>query len=349
MLRRLRLLRFRCHERLDWEPAPGRNELRGANGRGKTSILEAVHYLGRLRSFRTGQPRELAQFREGEPPGFAIEAEHEREGRVEKLAVRWENGTRCWSIDGDETVPLADFWGRLPAVLCSAEDGVLLRGPAARRQAWLDSLQSFAAPAHLPAVQRYNAVLRQRNAWLRQPGHPEVGAVLTAQILEAGERVVAGRRAAAETAARLAEPLLEAFFGGKGTCAFRYRPNKEAPSDQERRLGRSLAGPHRDEWEILWNGKPAGRFGSEGEQRLAALLLRLIEAHHLKICREAWPLFLIDDALTPLDPARRLTWEMLLPPEAQVIQAGTAAPGEAGLAGAAFWEVGPGRCAPARA
>ena len=70
MLRRLRLFRFRCHGRLEFEPAPGRNHLVGANGRGKTSILEAAYYLGRLRSFRTGQPRELARW---PGHGFALD------------------------------------------------------------------------------------------------------------------------------------------------------------------------------------------------------------------------------------------------------------------------------------
>ena len=353
MLARLRLFEFRCHPRIEWEPAPGRNDLVGANGRGKTSILEAIYTLSRLRSFRTGQPRELARW---PGHGFALEAVDRHEGKEERLALKWEDGAREWSVDGDKTVPLSQFWGRLPTVLFSSEDGALVRGPAAKRQAWLDSLRSAAAPAHLVAVQRYNAVLKQRNAWLRQGAlDPAVGEVLTAQLLAQGAIVTGGRLLAAEAAARHALPLLEKFFGGAAVCRFSYRPSLKPGAEAEidwprlapleRRQQRTLVGPHRDEWELAWNGKSVARYGSEGEQRLAALLLRLIEAAHLREARGRWPVFLIDDALTPLDPARKLTLEALLPPEAQVIQAGTVAPACPGP-GNAVWSVGSGEIRP---
>ncbi len=227
MLRRLRLIRFRCHERLEFAPAPGRNWLVGANGRGKTSILEAAYYLGRLRSFLTGQSRELAFAAEGRGTGFAVEAEWENPAtrRAELLAVKWDDGVRSWTVDEDNGVPLEEFWNRLPTVLFSAEDAVLVRGPAAKRQAWLDSLRSAAAPAHLGAVQRYNAVLRQRNAWLRQGGFdPALGETLTNQLLAQGRIVTEGRAEAARAAGRLAGPLLERFLGGAEVCRFRSRP-----------------------------------------------------------------------------------------------------------------------------
>ncbi|HEY8965513.1 MAG TPA: DNA replication and repair protein RecF [Candidatus Methylacidiphilales bacterium] len=356
MLQRLRLLEFRCHERLELFPVPGRNHLVGQNGRGKTSILEAAWFLSRLRSFRSGQPRELARW---PGKGFAVEADCvPAPGEpTEKLVVRWNDGVRETLLDGNK-VSLHEFWGRLPTVLLSAEDAVLVRGPAARRQAWLDALESLGAPAHLAAVQRCHAVLKQRNAWLRESAggrrpDRQVGEVLDAQFAAAGLAVARARARAAEAAQRLAAPLLEAFFGGAAVCRFAYRPGfdpagteadalallrEAAPSEQ--RQGRSLAGPQRDEWTIQWKGKPVGRFGSEGEQRLSALLLRLIEAARVREARGRWPLFLIDDALTPLDPERKLTLETLLPADAQILQAGTVAP----EGGGAVWEITPGEC-----
>ena len=353
MLRRLRLLQFRCHARLEFAPVPGRNWLVGRNGQGKTSILEAAYYLGRLRSFRTGQPRELAYALEGRGTGFAVEADLEIGGKAETLAVKWDDGVRSWTVGDDRNVPLEEFWNRLPTVLFSAEDAVLVRGPGAKRQAWLDSLRSAAAPAHLVAVQRYNAVLRQRNAWLRQGSMDNaLGETLTNQLLAQGRIVTEGRAEAARAAHRLAGPLLEKFFGGAEVCRFRYRPNLRAGNegewprlfDSERRLQRSLIGPHRDEWEIAWKEKAVSRFGSEGEQRLAALLLRLVEAAHLRETRGEWPLFLVDDALTPLDPERKLTWESLLPPDAQLLQAGTVPPESCPGPRDAVWSVAPGEC-----
>ena len=343
MLRRLRLLCFRCHRRLEFEPAPGRNWLVGPNGRGKTTILEAAFYLGRLRSFRTGQIREMAAW---PGAGFAVEGERDEasdHSGMETLSVKWEKGARTTTIDG-AAVPVEEFWGRLPAVLFSAEDGLLIRGPAARRQGWLDALRSASEVGHLVAVRRYNAVLKQRNAWLRQDAlggaDAKLGEALSEQLLGEAARVTTGRLAAAAAAGRLAAPLLEAFFGGAGTCRFTYRPDLEPGAavdwaklaPQERRMQRTLVGPHRDEWEVRWNGKAVSRFGSEGEQRLAALLLRLIEAAALREARNGvWPLFLVDDALTPLDPERKLTLETLLPAEAQVLQAGTVPPASACL------------------
>jgi len=355
MLLRLRLLEFRCHARIELFPTPGRNHLVGRNGQGKTSILEAAWFLSRLRSFRSGQPRELARW---PGKGFAVEADCATESGKppEHLAVRWEDGVRETFLDGNK-IPMPEFWGRLPTVLLSAEDAVLIRGPAARRQAWLDALESLAAPAHLGAVQRYNAVVKQRNAWLRDLAggrrtERSVGEALDAQLVASGLAVATARAAAAAAAARLAAPLLEAFFGGAAVCRFAYRPGFDPVGGEvgartqlaqaavsEQRQGRTLVGPHRDEWTIEWRGKPVGRFGSEGEQRLSALLLRLIEAERVREARGRWPLFLLDDALAPLDPERKLTLEKLLPPEAQVLQAGTVAPGEG-----AVWEVTPGAC-----
>ena len=361
MLLRLRLLEFRCHARVEFYPTPGRNHLVGQNGRGKTSILEAVWFLSRLRSFRSGQPRELAKW---PGKGFAIEADCTGESGTERLVVRWEDGVRETLLDGTK-IPMPEFWGRLPTVLLSAEDAVLIRGPAARRQAWLDALESLALPSHLVAVQRYNGVLKQRTAWLRDIAggkRPDraVGEVLDAQLVSSGLAVTTGRARAAEAAQRLAEPLLDAFFGGSAVCRFAYRPGfdpgagEEAARAQlheaaasEQRQGRTLVGPHRDEWTIHWRGKPVGRFGSEGEQRLSALLLRLIEAARVREARGRWPLFLIDDALTPLDPERKLTLETLLPAEAQILQAGTTVPDQAAGPGA-VWEVEPGACAIAK-
>lgn len=339
-MRSLRLHTFRCHAELSFELEPGHHVFTGANGQGKTSLLEAVYFLSRLRSFRSPHPRELAQWSE---KSWGLDAQTE----AVQLGIRWEQGRRELRLDG-QAVSLRDFWGCLRAVLFTNDDRNLVTGSGLARRNWFDGLLAQSDPAYLELALRYARLLKQRNAWLKHgAADGGLGEALTRQLTEAGWQITEKRRAVSEEVGRDAENKFQAICQESLPLVFAYRPNLEdaAPdwgrvAEQERRLQQTLLGPHRDDWVLSRAGHGVGRFGSEGQQRMVALSLRLAEARIIREQRGAWPVFLIDDVTHQLDIRRQAAFAGLLPAEAQILETTPHRP--AAYAGT-VWEVKPGR------
>jgi DNA replication and repair protein RecF len=339
-MRFLRLHSFRCHPELAFALEPGHQVFIGANGRGKTSLLEAVYFLSRLRSFRSPHPRELAQWN---AKAWAIDAQTD----AAHLGVRWDQGRRELRLDG-QAVSLRDFWGRLRAVLFTNDDRDLVTGPGLIRRNWFDGLLAQSDPAYLGLALRYARLHKQRNAWLKHGAADHaLGEALTQQLTEAGWQITEKRRAASEEVRRHAEERFHAICGEPAPLVFAYRPNFQDTepdwarvAEQERRLQQTLLGPHRDDWILSREGHGVGRFGSEGQQRMAALSLRLAEAQMIRDQQGAWPVLLIDDVTHQLDARRRSAFARLLPPDAQILETMPHRPPESS---GTVWEVEPGR------
>jgi len=318
---RLRLYRFRCHGEVELAFEPGWHFFLGANGQGKTSLLEALYYLSRLRTWRSGRSGDLLQW---EQDAARVSADY----GGQNLAVTWRNGRRELAVDRQPVADVSAFWGKIPTVLFIGEDRELVTGPGQGRRQWMDGLLAKRDPAYLRHAQAYARTLRQRNAWLKQRGgDPEVGASLTRLLTEHG---MAMTRARAAMSGPIGEALSQAcsdLTGERETVALDYRPSfpQEGAPDwdrvqgEERRLRHTILGPHRDDWDLLLgaNRQPLGRFGSEGQQRTAALGLRLAEARLIREVRGVWPLLLIDDIAPQLDEGRQGRLRELLPDEAQ--------------------------------
>ncbi len=334
MLLDLELRQFRCHQQLRLSFQPGWNLILGANGEGKSSVLEAIYYLGRLKSYRTAVIREMVRWQQ---PGFHLGLRHVAGPQEEEMSIRWEKGTRTYLVNRQPVEKLEECWGRVPLVLLAADDQLLIRGPALRRQQWLDSLVAYREASHLGLVQRYNATLRQRNAWLRQGAvDRRLGEALTVQLTEAGQKITGGRTRMLQQVQTLLHTLSAKLMAGEREMVLDYRPSfssESAPDwsqvwGNEQRLGRTLLGPHRDELTVTLRGQSLARYGSEGEQRLGVLLLRLSEVHAIRQARGQWPVLLLDDVLNPLDAARKQAWIQEIPPEVQVVLATTAWPSD---------------------
>ncbi len=317
----LRLRAFRCHPTLELALSPGRTLLVGSNGCGKTSILEALYLVGRLRSFRTQQPRELLSWG---ADALYVEARLDQGSPLgpEALAYIWKDGARRLEHNGSSEPSAAAFWGRLPVVLFSSADRLLVAGPAAIRRRWIDALLALRDPGYLLLARRYQRALSQRNATLRaRTLDTRLLSAISEQLNALGREVTATRAALLPQIQQTLRAQLQALGGPNPASAetasrletiYKQGNSADASSvhgrallERERRMGATLTGPHRDEWALLWDGKPLARFGSEGEQRLAALALRLAEATLIERARGCWPVLLLDDVLAPLDAVRR--------------------------------------------
>ena len=319
---------FRNLEDLDRELPAGGVALLGANAQGKTSLLEAIYYPVLFRSFRGASDQEVARFG---GPGFQVEARLEG-GRVRDVGTTWSTAGRRKRIvvDGGELGRVADAAGGWLAVSFLPDDVALATGPATGRRAYLDRLLSLADRRYLLSLSRYRAALAQRNSALRQ-GRPELARAFDAPLAGAGAEIVRARAAWAAGAGEQFMAELDCLGEDSGT-RLRYRSGEglveraawdaalaaALPRDQAR--GMTTVGPHRDDLVLEIGGRPLREFGSNGQQRGAAVALKLIELAALREARGSEPALLLDDVFAAFDRERqrRLAHRLLDAPERQV-------------------------------
>jgi DNA replication and repair protein RecF len=309
-LTRLTVRQFRNLAALDLDLPPRGVVIVGENGQGKTNLLEAIYYLVLFRSFRGGKDHELVRF--GEAGFFVagvaqqrITAGYEVHGRRKKVTV-----------DGRAVAKLGDAVGCLLAVSFAPADRALVAGGPAERRRYLDVTLALSDRGYLDALTALRNALRQRNVALRR-GEAEPAWAFDAPLARAAA-VVAARRLAwvsahapqyAEFCAGLGEhdlPALEyRLHRGGGTDEDEVLRGLAAARDRDLRRGATTVGPHRDELRLLLGGREARHFGSAGQQRTAALALRLLEARCLEAAHGTTPIALFDDAFAELDTQRQ--------------------------------------------
>jgi DNA replication and repair protein RecF len=326
-LRRLVARGFRNLADLTCEPPATGVAMLGANAQGKTGLLEAIYYPVLFRSFRGAPDLEVAGF---EAPGFHVEVEVAG-AEVRTIAATYQSAARRKRIllDGEQTDRVADAVGAWLAVAFLPADVGLASGPAAERRQYIDRLLSLAHRPYLRALTRYRAALAQRNSALRR-GRIEVARAFDGPLSAAGAEVVRIREGWAGAAA---EQFAAEFdcLGERVPASLRYRASGladpgtwgevlESALPEDRLRGMTTIGPHRDDLVLEIGGKSLRDFGSTGQQRSAAVALKLIELAALRQARGTEPVLLLDDVFAELDRERqgRLARRLLGEGERQV-------------------------------
>jgi DNA replication and repair protein RecF len=342
-VRTLWLTDFRSYDSVRLDLAPGLTALVGANGEGKTNLLEALAWLATLSSFR-GAPTE-AMVRRGAP--FAVvRALAEREGRDLLIEAQIQaNGRNRVLVNRQPLRRARDLLGSLRVSVFTPDDLVIVKdGPGERRRFLDDALVSL-HPRNDGLRSQVDKVLRQRNALLKQTGGrlDESGAftldVWDAKLAEAGAALAAARLdlldrmrpvlartydALARRPARV-EARYEAAWAGATPGAASSRATTDVPGEDgggravlgealaqalaaartdDVRRGVSTVGPHRDDVVLTIGDGPARTQASQGEQRTLALALRLAVHHVVTSAAESPPVLLLDDVFSELDPDR---------------------------------------------
>lgn len=325
VLRWLSLRDFRNLARLDLAFPVAGVAIVGENGQGKSNLLEAIYYLHLLRSVRGARDADVVRFGAA---GFHIAARAEG-GASHELSAGFERQGRRKRVrlDGAEPQRLSDALGALPCVLFSPADVDLVAGSPSARRRYLDILLALSSRRYLAALQRYRHALAQRNAALREAlrhrdgGAEQRVAVWEAPLAEHGavlwcERVTWTSQASPRFAAMCAAIGEESPVGMRYATALEPR-SRELPDvaqaiaralEQKRgldiRRGLTHAGPHRDDLTLTLDGRELRAFGSAGQQRTAAIALRLLEGETLRERLGAAPLLLLDDPFAELDVRR---------------------------------------------
>jgi DNA replication and repair protein RecF len=318
VLTTLSLRHFRCFESLACEFAPGMNVFVGANAQGKTSLLEAVCVLARLQSPRTSRLGEALQHgRRGFVVDGYIDGRH--------MQFYYAPERKKLALDSVTQPGTADYLEVARVVWFGNADIDLVRGAADLRRRFLDFLGVQANVRYRQTLRAYERALRSRNRLLKAPRLDwreiaafdgpliEHGTALTearARLLRDLEpHAAAGQRAMSGTGEEL---RLNYTRGSGGDLAAALAAGRELDG----RLRQTGTGPHRDDIELLLDGR-GSQFASEGQQRSMAIALKLGQARMLDAQPGPPPLLLIDDIFGELDLDRRNALLRHLPAEAQ--------------------------------
>lgn len=337
-LTRLDLRQFRRFDAVRFEPAAGISLLTGANGAGKTSVLEALHLLAYGRSFRgrvrDGLIREghgaLEVFAEWVEPGAATE--------TRRIGLRHEGARWLGRLDGSDVEQLGTLCQALAVVTFEPGSHALVAGAAEGRRRFLDWGLFHVEHDSLVPWRRYNRALRQRNALLKSG---RAGADLDAwdrELHDAAMPLDQMRERYAEALAPYVAASAAELVPGIGPIDLRYAPGWRRTEltlsdalllarDRDRGSGFTSVGPHRAEMHIEFDQFPGRAALSRGQGKLLALSLLLGQAAHLASARGGWPIVALDDMASELDHQHQnLLVERLVRANAQVLMTGTDIP-----------------------
>jgi DNA replication and repair protein RecF len=359
---------------LDLSFSPALNLIVGPNGAGKSNLLEAVAVLAAGESHRDAEIKRCFPW---DKDAFALEGDFRGEEDLLIEARQQRGRPRQVKVNNAPQRRLRDWLGRVPVVSFSPEDLDLVKGePSGRRKA-LNTLLFQCLPGYADLWQRYAGIVEERNAALKaaQEGHAgpssldpwdlallrEGAAVTLARrdFLAAFEPLVSGRHAVlcgAERAALVYKPSLllpavspQSLPPEAAEVVAANRRRLQDLREGEIATGSSLIGPHRDDVELLLDGRPARGFASQGQQRSLAIAFKLAERMVLKDRLGREPICLLDDMLSELDPVRRSGLAPLLADGAQCLVTMTSLKDweslSSGMGGAAVVEIGGPRTA----
>lgn len=337
-LRRLTLQNLRNIPFAEFTFAGRQQFFLGANGQGKTNLLEAVGFVTALRSFRSSDASLLIAH--GKKEGaLAAEFEHERFG-PSRVVITLRPGGKEVVCDGERITRLADFLGRFPTVVFSSQDQQLVRGAPALRRRWLDLALAGSDAAYLDALTRFHRALDGRNQLLkRQAGAAELSA-FEAPLADAAAALCSARHRGVAALAPQVASAYAALSADAEPATLAYEPDAtpeqgdasawrahfEKGRVRDLQFRSSLSGPHRDDLALKIGGRDARDYGSEGQQRSFVLALRLAQVAHIRATTGVQPVLLADDVLGELDPSRRRRFWTALGEDRQVLATGTEQP-----------------------
>ncbi len=316
IIKSLELADFRNYDSLEISFDKGTNILYGDNAQGKTNILEAIYVSATTKSHKGSKDKEIINFDKEEAHIRTYLLKDEIETRVD-MHLR-KNKSKGIAIDGQKIKKAADLMGLLNIVFFSPEDlGIIKNGPSERRRfadMELCQLDNF----YLYNLNHYNKIINQRNKLLKdmyfQPELRETLNIWDSQLVSFGSKIIERRAQFATQLCEIITDIHKKLSGGKEELIIQYEPDvsienfeSEMRRNQEKDIRSKMTsvGPHRDDFSFIVNGIDIRKYGSQGQQRTAALSLKLSEIELVKKISKDTPVLLLDDVLSELDSNRQ--------------------------------------------
>jgi DNA replication and repair protein RecF len=325
----LQLRSFRNIDALDVALGPRFNVVHGANGQGKTNLLEAIYVLATSKSFRTAKLTELISFG-GEVASVRGVLVEPGSSRTQSVGIQ--RGARRVRIDDKRPPTLAAYAVRSPVVVFHPGEIALSMGASSERRRLLDRTSLYVDPSSLVEAESYQRAIRERQRALETRG-PSASDLSEWESLcvRHGLAWMEHRRRAAERLApraieafrRIADPSIALaidYVATAPTDAGSYLELLEAKRPTDLRRGSASIGPHRDDLLLLMNDRPVRGIASQGQHRAATLALKSAEMAVIEEARGVRPLLLLDDVSSELDRDRTAAlFALLRDQEGQVV------------------------------
>jgi len=316
IIKSIELAEYRNYDFLTLQFDKGTNILFGDNAQGKTNILEAIYVSATTKSHKGSKDKEIIKFDSEEAH---IRTYLEKDGVETKVDMHLRKSkSKGIAIDGQKIKKAADLLGLCNVVFFSPEDlNIIKNGPAERRRfvdMELCQLDNF----YLYNLNHYNKIINQRNVLLKDmymnPGLRETLSIWDSQLVSFGSKIIERRKLFVEQLNEIIFDIHKKLSGGKEELTIKYEPEvsiedfeKKLSDNQERDIRSKMTnvGPHRDDFSFLIDGIDIRKYGSQGQQRTAALSLKLAEIELVKKITKDSPILLLDDVLSELDSNRQ--------------------------------------------
>ena len=312
----LELKNYRNYKELHINFDPGTNVLYGDNAQGKTNILESVYVCATTKSHRGSKDREIIEFGEEESHIKMNIRKDDVPYRIDMHLKK--NKTKGVAINGIAIHKASELFGVVNVVFFSPEDLNLIKNGPAERRRFVDLELCQLNRLYVHSLVQYNKIILQRNKLLKEiafrPEYEEMLDIYDMQLVSYGRELIHYRNDFIDQMNGIIRNIHFNLSGGKEELEIRYEPNTEADvlekalkksRMQDLRQKTTLTGPHRDDISFYVNNIDIRKFGSQGQQRTAALSLKLAEIELVKKIVKDYPILLLDDVLSELDSGRQ--------------------------------------------
>ena len=312
----LSLKNYRNYESLNLNFSDGTNIFYGNNAQGKTNILEAVYMSGTTKSHRTNKDLELIRFTKEESHISTIV---NKQGISHKIDIHLKNNkSKGVAIDGIPIKKASELFGMINFVFFSPEDLNMIKdGPAAKRR-FMDIELCQLNKIYLSDLAQYNKIVIQRNRLLKdlffRKDLEDTLDIWDLQLAEYGQRIIAARESFIKRLNEIILDIHHSLSGGKENIKIVYEKNCEkdclleqlkVSREKDLKIKTTTVGPHRDDLGFYFDEMDVRKYGSQGQQRCAALSLKLSEIELVKSITGDTPILLLDDVLSELDKNRQ--------------------------------------------
>lgn len=312
----IELKNYRNYRKLHMDFSPGTNILYGDNAQGKTNILESLYVCSTTKSHRGSKDREMIRFHEEESHIKLNVRKSDMPYRIDMHMKK--NKAKGIAINGIPIKKASELFGIINMVFFSPEDlNIIKNGPSERRR-FIDMELCQLNKLYVHSLIQYNKVLLQRNKLLKElnfrPEYKETLDIWDMQLYDYGKEIIRFRKEFTERINEIVKDIHYGLSGEKERLILAYEPNVDIRNfsqrislnrDMDLRLKTTTTGPHRDDISFMVDGIDIRKFGSQGQQRTAALSLKLAEIELVKQIVKDYPILLLDDVLSELDGGRQ--------------------------------------------
>lgn len=297
------------------------NVIVGDNAQGKTNLLESIYVSSLGRSFRTTKDKEMIRFEE---PFARILANYITEDQEKKVDIGFsKEGKKEIKVNNIKVEKMTEMLNHFYVVVFSPDDLKIVKEEPEKRRNFIDRELCKMRISYLNNLVQYKKVLMQRNAYLKSDKKDrQAMQVWDDALSQYGARVILQRQTFVEEINLISKKIHEKITQGKEQLDIKYQPSVKPEDDLDQLIekmqkkladnyksdvyaGNTGVGPHKDDLLILINGIAARQYGSQGQQRTAALSMKLAEINLIEKEKGEKPILLLDDVLSELDGDRQ--------------------------------------------